>query len=74
MIALAVVNREDMEKALASRDWREVREFYLTTFESFLELNAAFKVNHKTGRTEAARERESRRFSLWKILVTTKSP
>ncbi|XP_031435226.1 probable E3 ubiquitin-protein ligase HECTD2 [Clupea harengus] len=35
--------QEDLERSLASGDWREVREFYLTTFESFLELNAAFK-------------------------------
>ncbi|XP_041922095.1 probable E3 ubiquitin-protein ligase HECTD2 isoform X1 [Alosa sapidissima] len=35
--------QEDMESALASGDWRDVREFYLTTFQSFLELNAAFK-------------------------------
>lgn len=38
--------REDMERALQSGDWREVREFYLTTFDSFIEINAAFKVYH----------------------------
>uniref|UniRef100_A0A3B4XG34 HECT-type E3 ubiquitin transferase n=1 Tax=Seriola lalandi dorsalis TaxID=1841481 RepID=A0A3B4XG34_SERLL len=34
---------EDMERAVQSGDWREVREFYLTTFDSFIEINAAFK-------------------------------
>uniref|UniRef100_A0A8C6SN83 HECT-type E3 ubiquitin transferase n=1 Tax=Neogobius melanostomus TaxID=47308 RepID=A0A8C6SN83_9GOBI len=35
--------REDMERAAQTGDWREVREFYLTTFDSFIEINAAFK-------------------------------
>ncbi|XP_063048048.1 probable E3 ubiquitin-protein ligase HECTD2 [Engraulis encrasicolus] len=35
--------QEDVDRALVSGDWKQVREFYLTTFESFLELNAAFK-------------------------------
>ncbi|XP_031610121.2 probable E3 ubiquitin-protein ligase HECTD2 [Oreochromis aureus] len=35
--------QEDMERALQSGDWREVRGFYLTTFDSFIEINAAFK-------------------------------
>lgn len=35
--------QEDMERAVQSGDWREVREFYLTTFDSFIEMNAAFK-------------------------------
>ncbi|KAL4640071.1 putative E3 ubiquitin-protein ligase HECTD2 isoform X1 [Arapaima gigas] len=35
--------QEDIEKATASGDWKTVHEFYLTTFDSFLELNAAFK-------------------------------
>ncbi|XP_077438103.1 putative E3 ubiquitin-protein ligase HECTD2 [Vanacampus margaritifer] len=34
---------EEAERAALSGDWREVREFYLTTFDSFIELNAAFK-------------------------------
>ncbi|KAK7945016.1 hypothetical protein WMY93_000744 [Mugilogobius chulae] len=34
---------EDMERAVLSGDWKEVREFYLTTFDSFIEINAAFK-------------------------------
>ncbi|KAK1905156.1 putative E3 ubiquitin-protein ligase HECTD2, partial [Dissostichus eleginoides] len=34
---------EDMERAVQSGDWKEVREFYLTTFDSFIEINAAFK-------------------------------
>ncbi|XP_028324312.1 probable E3 ubiquitin-protein ligase HECTD2 isoform X2 [Gouania willdenowi] len=34
---------EDMERAIQSSDWREVRDFYLTTFDSFIEINAAFK-------------------------------
>uniref|UniRef100_A0A8C6LYR0 HECT-type E3 ubiquitin transferase n=1 Tax=Nothobranchius furzeri TaxID=105023 RepID=A0A8C6LYR0_NOTFU len=33
----------DMEHAIQSGDWREIREFYLTTFNSFIEINAAFK-------------------------------
>ncbi|XP_024064367.1 probable E3 ubiquitin-protein ligase HECTD2 isoform X2 [Terrapene carolina triunguis] len=35
--------QEDMEKAKSSGDWKAVHDFYLTTFDSFLELNAAFK-------------------------------
>lgn len=35
--------QEDIEKAMASGHWKAVHEFYLTTFDSFLELNAAFK-------------------------------
>uniref|UniRef100_A0A3B3ZTD6 HECT-type E3 ubiquitin transferase n=1 Tax=Periophthalmus magnuspinnatus TaxID=409849 RepID=A0A3B3ZTD6_9GOBI len=35
--------QEDMERAVQTGDWREVREFYLTTFDSFIEINAAFK-------------------------------
>ncbi|XP_057703370.1 probable E3 ubiquitin-protein ligase HECTD2 [Corythoichthys intestinalis] len=34
---------EETERAALSGDWREVRDFYLTTFDSFVELNAAFK-------------------------------
>ncbi|KAM9809463.1 putative E3 ubiquitin-protein ligase HECTD2 isoform 6-T6 [Syngnathus typhle] len=34
---------KEMERAMLSGDWREVRDFYLTTFDSFIELNAAFK-------------------------------
>uniref|UniRef100_A0A671X9Y0 HECT-type E3 ubiquitin transferase n=1 Tax=Sparus aurata TaxID=8175 RepID=A0A671X9Y0_SPAAU len=37
--------QEDMDRAVHSGDWREVREFYLTTFDSFIEINAAFKAN-----------------------------
>uniref|UniRef100_A0A3Q1FKY3 HECT-type E3 ubiquitin transferase n=1 Tax=Acanthochromis polyacanthus TaxID=80966 RepID=A0A3Q1FKY3_9TELE len=35
--------QDDVERAVQSGDWREVREFYLTTFDSFIEINAAFK-------------------------------
>ncbi|KAM4607024.1 putative E3 ubiquitin-protein ligase HECTD2 [Polymixia lowei] len=35
--------QEDVERAVYTGDWREVREFYLTTFDSFIEINAAFK-------------------------------
>ncbi|MED6264316.1 hypothetical protein CHARACLAT_013525, partial [Characodon lateralis] len=35
--------QEDVDRAIQSGDWREVREFYLTTFDSFIEINAAFK-------------------------------
>lgn len=37
-------SRDDVEKATISGDWKHVHDFYMTTFESFLELNAAFKV------------------------------
>lgn len=40
------VSRDDLDLALQSGDWKEVREFYLTTFNSFIEINAAFKVKH----------------------------
>ncbi|XP_041426947.1 probable E3 ubiquitin-protein ligase HECTD2 isoform X2 [Xenopus laevis] len=33
----------DLEKAKLTGEWRTVHEFYLTTFDSFLELNATFK-------------------------------
>lgn len=36
--------REDVEKSKSSGDWKTVHDFYLTTFDSFPELNAAFKV------------------------------
>lgn len=36
--------RDDLDLAVQSGDWKEVREFYLTTFNSFIEINAAFKV------------------------------
>jgi len=35
--------QEDMEKVKSSGDWKAVHDFYLTTFDSFPELNAAFK-------------------------------
>uniref|UniRef100_A0A4W5QL68 HECT-type E3 ubiquitin transferase n=1 Tax=Hucho hucho TaxID=62062 RepID=A0A4W5QL68_9TELE len=35
--------QEDIERATVSGDWKHVHDFYLTTFDSFLELNAAFK-------------------------------
>ncbi|KAI1886881.1 hypothetical protein AGOR_G00200350 [Albula goreensis] len=35
--------QEDIERATASGDWKSVHDFYVTTFDSFLELNAAFK-------------------------------
>ncbi|XP_077586597.1 putative E3 ubiquitin-protein ligase HECTD2 [Stigmatopora nigra] len=34
---------EETERAALSDDWRQVGDFYLSTFDSFLELNAAFK-------------------------------
>uniref|UniRef100_A0A6I8RDN0 Probable E3 ubiquitin-protein ligase HECTD2 n=1 Tax=Xenopus tropicalis TaxID=8364 RepID=A0A6I8RDN0_XENTR len=33
----------DLEKAKSTGEWRTIHDFYLTTFDSFLELNAAFK-------------------------------
>ncbi|KAG8435235.1 hypothetical protein GDO86_013257 [Hymenochirus boettgeri] len=33
----------DVEKAKSTGEWKSVHDFYLTTFGSFLELNAAFK-------------------------------
>ncbi|XP_072095846.1 probable E3 ubiquitin-protein ligase HECTD2 [Mobula birostris] len=35
--------QEDIEKAKTSGDWKIVHDFYSTTFDSFLEINAAFK-------------------------------
>ncbi|XP_073722885.1 probable E3 ubiquitin-protein ligase HECTD2 isoform X2 [Misgurnus anguillicaudatus] len=35
--------QEDLERATISGDWKQVHDFYLITFDSFLELNAAFK-------------------------------
>ncbi|XP_068806175.1 probable E3 ubiquitin-protein ligase HECTD2 isoform X2 [Struthio camelus] len=35
--------QDDMEKAKSSGDWKAVHDFYSTTFDSFLEINAAFK-------------------------------
>ncbi|KTG00093.1 hypothetical protein cypCar_00031331 [Cyprinus carpio] len=35
--------QEDVERATISGDWKQVHDFYLTTFDSFLELNGAFK-------------------------------
>uniref|UniRef100_A0A671QG41 HECT-type E3 ubiquitin transferase n=1 Tax=Sinocyclocheilus anshuiensis TaxID=1608454 RepID=A0A671QG41_9TELE len=34
---------DDVERATISGDWKQVHDFYLTTFDSFLELNGAFK-------------------------------
>jgi len=36
--------RDDVERATISGDWKQVHDFYLITFNSFLELNGAFKV------------------------------
>lgn len=36
--------RDDVERATISGDWKQVHDFFLTTFDSFLELNGAFKV------------------------------
>ncbi|XP_012889772.1 PREDICTED: probable E3 ubiquitin-protein ligase HECTD2 [Dipodomys ordii] len=35
--------QEDVEKVKTSGDWKTVHDFYLTTFDSFPELNTAFK-------------------------------
>ncbi|XP_071604828.1 probable E3 ubiquitin-protein ligase HECTD2 isoform X2 [Heliangelus exortis] len=35
--------QDDVEKAKSSGDWKAVHDFYSTTFDSFLEINAAFK-------------------------------
>nr|XP_033799293.1 probable E3 ubiquitin-protein ligase HECTD2 isoform X2 [Geotrypetes seraphini] len=35
--------QEDIDKARSARDWEAVHYFYLTTFDSFQELNATFK-------------------------------
>lgn len=48
MVNLCFHFREDVEKVKSSGDWKTVYDFYLTTFDSFPELNAAFKViKHK---------------------------
>ncbi len=48
-----------MERAVQSGDWREVREFYLTTFDSFIEINAAFKVEHINTHTESGSQQNA---------------
>ncbi|KAK9965424.1 hypothetical protein ABG768_004517 [Culter alburnus] len=35
--------QDDVERATISGDWKQVHDFYMTTFDSFLELNGAFK-------------------------------
>ncbi|KAM6092253.1 putative E3 ubiquitin-protein ligase HECTD2 [Theristicus caerulescens] len=35
--------QDDVEKAKSSGDWKAVHDFYSTSFDSFLEINAAFK-------------------------------
>jgi E3 ubiquitin-protein ligase HECTD2 len=37
--------RDDVKIARESSNWKDVHDFYATTFDSFLELNAAFKVS-----------------------------
>lgn len=44
MVNICFHYREDVEKVKSSGDWKAVHDFYLTTFDSFPELNAAFKV------------------------------
>lgn len=39
--------REDLEKAESTGNWKSVHAFYITAFDSFTELNAAFKVMYK---------------------------
>lgn len=43
-----IFSRDDMEKSKASGDWKAVHNFYSTTFDSFLEINAAFKVDNNS--------------------------
>ncbi|XP_027695624.1 probable E3 ubiquitin-protein ligase HECTD2 [Vombatus ursinus] len=40
--------QEDVEKVKTSGEWKEVHDFYLTTFDSFLELSATFKKDANT--------------------------
>ncbi|XP_064630554.1 probable E3 ubiquitin-protein ligase HECTD2 isoform X2 [Lineus longissimus] len=35
--------RDDVKQSRESANWKDVHDFYATTFDSFLELNAAFK-------------------------------
>lgn len=42
--SMYVYCREDVRSARETGNWKTVQEFYSTTFDSFLELNAAFKV------------------------------
>ncbi|XP_014666316.1 PREDICTED: probable E3 ubiquitin-protein ligase HECTD2 isoform X2 [Priapulus caudatus] len=37
--------RLDIEKANETKYWKPVQDFYATTFESFLEINAAFRID-----------------------------
>lgn len=43
-VSFALFFREDLEKAESTGNWKTVHAFYITTFDSFPELNAAFKV------------------------------
>lgn len=43
-----IFSRDDVEKSKASGDWKAVHNFYSTTFDSFLEINAAFKVENNS--------------------------
>lgn len=47
----------DLDKAKSTGEWKAVHDFYLTTFDSFLELNAAFKrdVNTSVNTVEDSR-------------------
>jgi hypothetical protein len=44
MVNICFHFREDVEKVKSSGDWKTVHDFYLKTFDSFPDLNAAFKV------------------------------
>ena len=45
MFFVYITFREDIQIARETGDWKGVKEFYATTFDSFLEINAAFKVS-----------------------------
>lgn len=46
-ICFTLFSREDLEKAESTGNWKSVHAFYITAFDSFTELNAAFKVMYK---------------------------
>ena len=37
--------REDLLKAKVTKDWRDISEYFSVTFNSFTEINAAFRVS-----------------------------
>uniref|UniRef100_A0A6I8Q6A1 Probable E3 ubiquitin-protein ligase HECTD2 n=1 Tax=Xenopus tropicalis TaxID=8364 RepID=A0A6I8Q6A1_XENTR len=61
----------DLEKAKSTGEWRTIHDFYLTTFDSFLELNAAFKVISFVNTIEDSRINTKFLNAVYDTLLTT---